>query len=148
MIAIGGIAAVIGFVALPYYTVSASTGGVSRSLNASAHLFTKSKSSGGEGYTQLWGVLAMAILLIVLGAALALRAQARSIAVTAIAVSLVGLSILIQVLVAFNDLVNKETGGRSFPGVSYAWGIGFWLDVAGMAVAIIGAVIAMSRAKK
>lgn len=151
---LGGLGAVIGFVALPYYSISGSdASGNAAAYHVSAHAFTHSTitDSAYSGYPELWGVLGGAALIVLIGAALAMASQSgsgsqgRSLAIALLAVGVIDIGILFRVFFDFNHKISQYTGGVSPAGVTYGFDFGFWLTAAGLILAIIGGGIALTR---
>lgn len=154
--ALGGAAALIGFFLLPFYTISA--GG--NTLTAKGTDFTKdghTLTGSSVNYQELWVVVAAAVAIVVLGAYLAYgiktsgRGQVRNIGSALIAMGLIAVGILVFVYVDYSkkvqDVFNALGPSSATSGIAHGFGIGFWLSIAGMALAVIGGAIAMSKAK-
>jgi hypothetical protein len=158
--ALGGIGALIGFFAIPFYTISYSALGASESQSVKGIDFTKtgqSSAAGNVNYPTLWVVVAAAVVAICIGAYLTFGARnAAGSAIRGAGTSLVGLGlvstgILFYVFTNFNskvhDALNSLSAGGSTAGLSYGFSAGFWLCVVGMVAALIGGIIAISNAR-
>ena len=162
--ALGGIAALLGFFALPFYAVSVSYLGASQSESLKGTDFAKSTSSttgttasSGGGYPSLWIVVVAALVAIGIGAYLAFgmkgaaAARARSMAISLIVLGVVGAIELFYVFSDANSKINDAMKASGFtgstPGLSFGFAAGFWICVLGMLAAIGGGVLMLRRAK-
>ncbi|MGH2484901.1 MAG: hypothetical protein ACRDHE_02710 [Ktedonobacterales bacterium] len=157
--ALGGIGALIGFFALPFYTLSYSGLGASQSVTAKATDFTKtgqSSAAGNVSYPTLWIVVAAAVVGVCVGAYLAFGAKnaagsaIRGAGTSLVGLGLVGAGILFYVFTNFNSKLHDEliaTGTAGTPGFSYGFSAGFWICVVGMVAALIGGIIAIASAR-
>lgn len=159
--AIGGIAALIGFFAVPFYTVSFSYLGSSQSQSVKGTDFTKNSSTATStssvSYPYLWIVVVAAVIALCVGAYMAfgmkgaLPSKARSAATSLIGLGAISVAILFYVFVNFNSKVHDAFANAgvsgSTAGLSYGFAAGFWICVIGMLAAIIGGGMAVSKSK-
>lgn len=158
--AIGGIGALIGFFAIPFYTISYSALGASDSQSVKGIDFTKSGQSSAGGnvnYPTLWVVVAAAVVAICVGAYLAFGSKnaagssIRGAGTSLVGLGLVGAGILFYVFTSFNskvhDALSSLSANGSTAGLSYGFSAGFWICVVGMVAALIGGIIAISNAR-
>jgi hypothetical protein len=156
--ALGGIGALIGFFAIPFYTISYAALGASESQSVKGIDFTKSGQSSAGGnvnYPILWVVVAAAVVAFCVGAYLAFGSKSsagsaiRGAGTSLVGLGLVSAGILLYVLTNFNSKVHDELttlGATGTAGLSYGFAAGFWICVVGMVAALIGGIIAISSA--
>lgn len=161
--ALGGAAALIGFFAVPFYTVSASYLGQSQSSTAKGTDFTKSGSTttgSNVSYPYLWIVVVAAIIALGVGLYIAFgmknspAARARSSAMSLIGLGIVSIGILFYVFSDANSKIKSalaNAGLNSLAGsgvnLSYGFSAGFWLCVVGMVAAVVGGIMVVTQAK-